>query len=80
LCDDPIFEENNGVEFELHSRSLGRKREVAGCWRKLHNEEFHVLFSSAVIIRGIVKEDAMSDAYSLHARSDKCVYKFGWEI
>jgi hypothetical protein len=35
-------------------RILGQKRdEVTGEWRKLHNEELHVLYSSTVIIRQI---------------------------
>jgi hypothetical protein len=35
-------------------RTLGPKRdEVTGEWRKLHNEEFHILISSPNIIRQI---------------------------
>jgi hypothetical protein len=31
---------------------FGRKRdELTGCWRKLHNEELHSLYSSPSIIR-----------------------------
>jgi hypothetical protein len=33
-------------------RMFGRKRdEVIGCWRKLHNEQFHNLYTSPSIIR-----------------------------
>jgi hypothetical protein len=31
-------------------RTFGRKREVTGGWRKLHNEELHNLYSSPIII------------------------------
>jgi hypothetical protein len=35
-------------------RIFGRRRaEVTGGWRKLHNEEFHDLYSSSSIIRMI---------------------------
>jgi hypothetical protein len=35
-------------------RILGPKRdEVTGCWRKLHNEELHNLYSSPIIMRMI---------------------------
>jgi len=35
-------------------RIFGHKREeVAGGWRSLHNEEFHNLYTSSDIIRGI---------------------------
>jgi hypothetical protein len=36
------------------SRIFGPKRdEVTGEWRKLHNEEFHILYSSPNIIKQI---------------------------
>jgi hypothetical protein len=35
-------------------RIFGPKRdEVTGKWRKLHNEELHILYSSPIIIRQI---------------------------
>jgi hypothetical protein len=38
-------------------RISGPKRdEVTGCWRKLHNEELHNLYSSPSIIRMISQE------------------------
>jgi hypothetical protein len=40
-------------------RIFGPKREVTGGWRKLHNEEFHNLYSSPSIIR-MVKSRRMS--------------------
>jgi hypothetical protein len=40
-------------------RIFGPKRdEVTGCWRKLHNEELHNLYSSPSIIR-IIKSRRM---------------------
>jgi hypothetical protein len=40
-------------------RIFGPKRdEVRGCWRKLHNEELHILYSSPSIIR-IIKSRRM---------------------
>jgi hypothetical protein len=34
-------------------RIFGRKEEVAGVWRRLHNEELHNLYASTNIIRVI---------------------------
>jgi hypothetical protein len=45
------------VENRTQSRIFGPKRdEVAGGWRKLHNEELHNLYSSPSIIRMIKSE------------------------
>jgi hypothetical protein len=44
-------------ENRVLTRILGLKRdEVIGGWRKLHNEEFHNLYSSPSIIRMILSE------------------------
>jgi hypothetical protein len=41
-------------------RIFGSKRvEVAGCWRRLHNEELHNLYASKIIIR-VIKSRRMS--------------------
>jgi hypothetical protein len=41
-------------ENRVQRRIFGRKRdEETGEWRKLHNEELHILFSSPDIIRQI---------------------------
>jgi hypothetical protein len=46
-------------------RIFGPKRdEVTGGWRKLHNEEFHDLYSWPSIIRVIKYEDELSRACS----------------
>jgi hypothetical protein len=34
-------------------RIFGPKREEDGSWRKLHNDEFHSLYSSSYIVRVI---------------------------
>jgi GH43 family beta-xylosidase len=46
-------------EIRMLRRISGLKRdEVTGCWRKLHNEELHSLYSSPSIIR-IIKSVRM---------------------
>jgi hypothetical protein len=47
-------------ENRLLKRILGPKRDrMTGGWRKLHNEELHILYSSTNIIR-IIKSRRMS--------------------
>jgi hypothetical protein len=54
-------------------RIFGPKREeVAGGWRRLHNEGLHNLYSSPN-----VKEDEMGRACSPHGRDEKCRQNFG---
>jgi hypothetical protein len=58
-------------------RIFGLKRdEVTGQWRKLHNEEFHNLYSSPDIIRQ-VKANEVCRACSTQGR-EKCT-RFWWE-
>jgi hypothetical protein len=40
-------------ENKVLRRIFGPKREVDGSWRKLHNNEFHNLYSSPNIVRVI---------------------------
>jgi hypothetical protein len=52
-------------------RIFGPKRgEVTGEWRKLHNEEFHDLYSSSSIIR-IIKSGRMRWAGHVARRGEK---------
>jgi hypothetical protein len=41
------------LENKVLRGKFGLKREVTGCWRKLHNEELHNLYSSPSTIRMI---------------------------
>jgi hypothetical protein len=41
------------VEDRVLRRIFGRRREVDGSWRKLHNDELHSLYSSPNIVRVI---------------------------
>jgi hypothetical protein len=49
-------------------RICGPKREeVAGGWRRLHNEELHKLYASPDIVIRVTKiEDEMGGAYSMY--------------
>jgi hypothetical protein len=59
---------------------FGPKRdEVTGEWRKLHNEEFHNLYSSPDIIRQ-VKANEVGEACSTHGRGEKGVQGFGGKV
>jgi hypothetical protein len=54
-------------------RIFGPKRDdVAGDWRKLHNEELHNSYSSSGIIR-IIKEDEMGRACSTNGGEEECI-------
>jgi hypothetical protein len=49
-----------GFENRVLRRIFGPKRdEVTGCWRKLHNEELHGLYSSPSIIIRVIKARRM---------------------
>jgi hypothetical protein len=54
-------------------RIYGPKREeVAGSWRRLHNEELHNLY-----LFDKIKKDEMSGACGTNGRGEKCVQNFG---
>jgi hypothetical protein len=60
-------------EYRVQRRIFGPKRdEVIGEWRKLHNEELHILYSSPNIIRQI-KENEVSGTCGTHGRGEECV-------
>jgi hypothetical protein len=49
-----------------------RRDEVIGGWRKLHNEELHILYCSPSIVR-MVKEDEMGTSCSMNGGKEGCV-------
>jgi hypothetical protein len=62
-------------------RIFGPEREeVAGGWRRLHNEELHNLYTSSYI-SGIIKLRRMrwGETCSTHGRGEKCLQYFGWK-
>jgi hypothetical protein len=66
-----VFE--NRVLRRIH----GPKRdEVTGEWRKLHNEELHILYSSPDIVRQISQWDEVGRACGMHVRGKKIVHGF----
>jgi hypothetical protein len=57
---------------------FGRKRdEVMAEWRKLHNAELHILYSSPDIIGRSVKENEVGRACGTRGRGEKRVQGFG---
>jgi hypothetical protein len=61
-------------------RIFGTKRnEVTGEWRKLHNEELHILYSSPNIIRQI-KENEVGGTCSTHRRGEDCAQGFDGKV
>jgi hypothetical protein len=53
-------------------RIFGPKREeVAGDWRKLHNEEFHNLYTTEYHEGDQIRKDETAGACNMHGRDDK---------
>jgi hypothetical protein len=58
-------------------RIFGPKREeVAEGWRRLYNEELHILYAS-LNIKGDQVKDEMGGACKTHGRDGKCMQYFG---
>jgi hypothetical protein len=47
-----------------------KKDELAGCWRKLHNEELHNLYNSPSVIR-MIKSESMRWAWHVAQTEEK---------
>jgi hypothetical protein len=78
-----VTERNRLRVFEkrVMRRIFGPKRkEVAGGWRKLHNEELHNLCTSPDVVRmnkSRRAKRAEHAACSTHERDQKCIQNFG---
>jgi len=48
---------------------LREREEVAGGWRRLHNEKLHNLYTSLNVIR-VVEEDGIGGTCSTHGRDN----------
>jgi hypothetical protein len=60
-------------------RMFGPKRdEVTGEWRKLHNGELHILYSSPDIIRQIKPRRMKWAGHMTQKKREKCT-RFWWE-
>jgi hypothetical protein len=73
-----LREENTLRVFENRDlrRIFGPKRdEVTGEWRKLHNEEFHILYSSPNIIRQIKSRRMRWAGHVVRMGEEKNVYR-----
>jgi hypothetical protein len=58
-------------------RIFGPKRnEVTGDWRKLHNEELRILYSSPNIIRQVKSRRMRWARRGMHARGEECMQGF----
>jgi hypothetical protein len=59
-------------------RIFGPKRkEVAGGWRRLHNEKLHILYASPNIVT-MIKDDVMVVQVEW-MEDEKCIQNFDWK-
>jgi hypothetical protein len=66
------------IQKRVLRRTFGtKKEEVAREWRRLHNEELHILNVSPNIV-SVIKEDETGEAWSMHRRCEKCIQNFVW--
>jgi len=57
-----------------------KRDEVAGEWRKLHNEELNDLYSSPNIIQVVkIKKNVMGGSCSVYGGEETCIQGFGGE-
>jgi len=62
-------------------RIFGPKRDkVIGEWRKLHNEELNVLYSSPNIVRVIKSRRTRSAEHVASMGEERCIHGSGGEI
>jgi hypothetical protein len=54
-----------------------KREEVAGDWRRLHNEELHNIRFNKYYLSDQNKEDEMERVCSIHGKNEKCVHNFG---
>jgi hypothetical protein len=67
-------------ENRVQRRIFGPKREeVAGGWRRLHNEELHNLYASPVIRATKSRKMKIGGPCNTLGRGEKCIKYFGWK-
>jgi hypothetical protein len=62
-------------ENRVLKRIFGPKREEDGLWRKLHNNEFHILYSSPNIVRVIKSKRMRWAGHVAHMGKGRGVYR-----
>jgi hypothetical protein len=61
-------------------RTFGLKRdEVTGEWRKLHNDDLHILYSCPNIIKQIISRRMRWEGHVARMGEERNVYRFLWE-
>jgi hypothetical protein len=70
-----LREERRLRDFENRVLIFGPKREEDGLWRKLHNDEFHSLYSSPNIIKVIKSRRMRWAGHVAHMGEGRSVYR-----